>query len=87
MDWLNDLPYVTGIDRIVAEMAKRLMEGPVVFKSPFWDMDVIIRDLNDYRGWLRTADKISNDRDAERKGLGIWETEGKFMPLDSVTTS
>jgi hypothetical protein len=36
MDWLNELPPATGIDKVVGEMAKRLLEGPVIFRSPFW---------------------------------------------------
>lgn len=89
MDWLNDLPAVKGIDKVVAEMAQRLMKGPVVFGSPFWDGDVKIETLDDYRAWTRTAERIENDRDAERRALEIWEEEmkRKLMEENMFTSS
>lgn len=78
MDWLNSLPAVKGINKVVAEMAQVLMKGPVTFKSPFWDGDITIKDLNDYRAWARFADRIENERSAEGRALEIWEEEMKW---------
>jgi len=75
MDWLNDLQPLKGIDRFVAEMGKRLMSGPVIFRSPFWNGDVVIETLDDYRAWVRTTERIENERGAERRALEIWDTE------------
>lgn len=75
MDWLNELPSVTGIDRVVEEMAQRLMRGPVTFRSPYWNGDVVIETLDDYRAWVRTAERIENEPGAERRALKIWEAE------------
>ena len=80
MDWLNEIPSVTGIDRIVAEMAQKLMSGTVTFGSPYWNGDVVIETFNEYRAWVRTAERIWNEPGAERRALEIWKTEknGKF---------
>jgi hypothetical protein len=84
MDWLNDLPSVTGIDRFVAEMAQRLMRGPVVFGSPFWNGDVVIETLDDYCAWAKTTERIGNERGAEQGALEIWETEKDGTPVENV---
>lgn len=75
MDWLNELSSVTGIDKVVGEMAKRLLEGPVIFRSPFWDGDIRIETLNDYRVWARFAYRVDNERGAEDRAFEIWEEE------------
>jgi hypothetical protein len=75
MGWLNDLPSVKGIDRFVVEMAQRLMSGPVTFKSPYWDGDVTIGTLGEYRAWIRVVERIENKQDAERRALEIWDEE------------
>ena len=75
MDWLNELPPISGIDRVVAESAQKLMRGPVVFRSPYWDGDVVIETLYDYRAWIRTVERIWNELGAERRGLERWEAE------------
>jgi len=75
MDWLNNLPPLKGIDRVVAEAAQKLMRGPVVFGSPYWDGDVVIETLDDYRAWIRTVERIWNELGAERRALEIWEME------------
>jgi hypothetical protein len=75
MDWLSDLPPLKGIDRVVSEMAQKLMSGPVIFKSPFWNGEVKIENLDDYRAWIRTVVRIGSDRDAEQMALEIWEKE------------
>jgi hypothetical protein len=75
MDWLNELPPATGIEKVVGEMAKRLLEGPVVFRSPFWDGDIKIETLNDYCAWARFACRMDNERGAEGRALEIWEEE------------
>ena len=75
MDWLNELPSVTGIDRIVAEAARRLMSGPVIFRSPYWDGEVSIGTLDEYRAWIRTSKRIENEMDAGLRGLEVWEAE------------
>lgn len=82
MEWLNELPSVTGIDKVVGEMAKRLLEGPVVFRSPFWDGDIKIGNLNDYYAWTRFAYRIDNERGAEGRALEVWEEENNriFVP-------
>jgi hypothetical protein len=72
MDWLNELPSVTGIDKVVGEMAKRLLEGPVVFRSPFWDGDITIETLNDYCAWAKFAYRIDNERGIESIPLKKW---------------
>lgn len=74
MDWMDDLPQVTGIDLVVALMAQKLMDGPVTFRSPFWDGDVIIETLNDYRSWIYIVTKIYDEPGMEEKALEIWET-------------
>src|SRR4030066_2083138 len=80
MDWKSELPSLTGIEKNVAEAAQKLMRGPVVFKSPYWDGNVVIETLDDYRAWIRTVNRVNNEPDAERRALEIWETEknGKF---------
>jgi hypothetical protein len=75
MDWLNELPPATGIDKVVGGMAKRLLEGPVVFRSPFWDGDIRIETLTDYCAWVRFADRMDNEREAEGRADEIWEEE------------
>lgn len=75
MDWPNDLPAVTGIDKVVTEMAKRLIEGPVVFRSPFWDGDITIATMDDYRTWARFARRIDQEYGAEERVVEIWEKE------------
>lgn len=75
MDWPNDLPSVTGIDRVIAEMAKRLIDGPLVYRSPFWVGEVTIKDLDDYRVWVRFVDRMDNERGSEKRALEIWEEE------------
>ena len=82
MDWLNELPPATGIDKVVGEMAKRLLEGPVVFRSPFWDGDIKIETLNDYRAWVRFANRIDNEPGAEMRALEVWEEEIKRRGVD-----
>ena len=79
MDWLNELPPAIGIDKIVREMAKRLLEGPVVFRSPFWDGDIKIENLNDYCAWERFAYRIDNERGAEARAFEIWEEENNKL--------
>ena len=81
MDWLNDLPEVTGIDRVVAEMAQRLMSRPVIFRSPFWDGDVKIETLGDYHAWARTNVRIDNERGAGLRASEIWEEERGGKPV------
>jgi len=68
------------IDRVVAEAAQKQMRGPVVFKSPYWDGDVVIETLDDYRAWIRTVERIGNELGAYRRALRIWETEKKGKP-------
>ena len=75
MDWLNELPAVTGIDKVVGEMAKRLLEGPVVFRSPFWDGDIRIETLTDYCVWARFAHRMDNEVGVEGRALEVWEEE------------
>ena len=75
MYWLNELPPATGIDKVVGEMAKRLLEGPVIFRSPFWTGDIKIETLNDYCVWARFADRMNNERGAELRALKICEEE------------
>jgi hypothetical protein len=75
MDWLNELPPATGIEKVVGEMAKRLLEGPVVFRSPFWDGEIKIESLNDYCAWTRFAYRIDDERGAEGRAFEIWEEE------------
>jgi hypothetical protein len=75
MDWLNELIPATGIDRVVGEMAKRLLEGPVVFRSPFLDGDIKIETLGDYRAWVRFAYRLDNEKGAEFRALEIWREE------------
>lgn len=75
MDWLNDLPTVTGIDKVVAEMAKRLIEGPLVFRCPFWEGDIVIETLDDYRAWARFASRMDHELGAEEQAFLIWERE------------
>jgi hypothetical protein len=77
MDWLSELPPATGIDKVVGEMAKRLLEGPVIFRSPFWDGEIRIETLTDYCAWARFAHRIDNERGAEFRALEIWEEEGR----------
>ena len=81
MDWLNEFPPASGFDKVVGEMAKRLLEGPVVFRSPFWDGDIKIETLNDYFAWARFADRIDNERGAEGRALEIWEEENGGVPV------
>ena len=73
MDWLNELPPATGIDRVVGEMAKRLLDGPVVFRSPFWDGNIRIETLNDYLVWVRFANRTDNEPGADLLAFEIWE--------------
>ena len=75
MDWRNDFPTLKGIDKVVTEMAQRIMKGPLISRSRFWDGDIKIEDLNDYRAWTRFAYRIENERGAEGRALEIWETE------------
>ena len=75
MDWLNDIPSATGIDLVVALMAKKFMDGPVTFRSPFWDGEIKIEALDDYRAWIRTVERIGIELDAEKRALEIWEME------------
>lgn len=75
MDWLNELPAVTGIDKVVAEMAQRLMSGPMIFKSPFWNGNVAIETSDDYRAWVRTVKRIENEPDKEARALNLWVEE------------
>ena len=84
MDWLNELPSVTGIDRVVAEMAQRLMRGPVIFRSPWWNGDVTIETLGDYRAWIRAVERIENEWDAEQRALEIWETEKNGQHMEGI---
>jgi hypothetical protein len=84
MDWLNELKPATGIDKVVGEMAKRLLEGPVIFRSPFWDGEIKIETLNDYCAWARFAYRIDNERGAELRALEIWEEEKDQSVLDNV---
>jgi hypothetical protein len=81
MDWLNELPPATGIDKVVGEMAKRLLEGPVVFRSPFWDGDIKIETLNDYCAWARFANRMDDERGAELRAVEIWEEERDRNPV------
>ena len=80
MDWLNNLPPLDGIDRIVTDMAQRLMCEPVIFRSPFWDGEIKIETLDDYRAWIRTVERIGIELDAEKRASEIWEREknGEF---------
>ena len=90
MDWLNDLPPLKGIDRVVAEMAQRLMSGTIIFRSPFWGGDVVIRTLGEYRAWVRTVNRIGGELGAEQKAEEIWELEKNKEPLglnDEVVSS
>jgi hypothetical protein len=73
MDWPNEFPPLTVIDRVVGETAQKLMRGPVVFRSPYWNGEVVIESLDDYRAWARFADRINNERGAERRASQIWE--------------
>lgn len=82
MDWLNDLPTVTGIHRIIAIGAQRLMRGPLVFKSPYWDGQVVIENLAEYRAWGRTKDRVRNEMGAELRALEIWETERRENKIE-----
>jgi len=75
MDWLNSLPAVNGIDKVVGEMAQMLMKTTFVFRSPFWDGDIKIENLDDYRAWARFADRIENERGAEGMAFNILEEE------------
>lgn len=81
MDWRSELQPLTGVDRFVTEMAQRLMNGPVVFRCPYWDGDVTIVSLDDYRAWIRATERIENDKGAERRALEIWETEKNKMGI------
>jgi hypothetical protein len=81
MEWLNEIPVGVGIDKVVGEMAKRLIEGAIVFRSPFWDGDITIATLDDYRTWARFARRIDQERGAEERILEIWEEE-KLMGLN-----
>jgi hypothetical protein len=83
MDWLNDLPTVTGIDKVVGEMAKRLVEGPIVFRSPFWDGNIIIETLDDYRIWARFARRMDQEHGAEERAVEMREEE-KLMGLNFI---
>ena len=56
-------------------MAKQLLNGPVVFRSPFWDGEIKIETLNDYCAWARFAERIDNERGTEGRALEIWEEE------------
>jgi len=56
-------------------MAKRLLEGPVVFRSPFWDGEIVIETMNDYLAWARFADRIDNERGIDVRALHIFEEE------------
>jgi hypothetical protein len=67
MDWLNELPSISGIDRIVAEGAQKLMRGPVVFKSPYSGGYVVIETLDDYRAWIRTVVQVNNGPGGEQR--------------------
>jgi hypothetical protein len=82
MDWLNELPPATGIDKVVGEMAKRLLEGPVVFRSQYWDGDIRIETLTVYCAWARFGDRMDNERGAEGRAFEIWEEEKKRKPVD-----
>ena len=67
MDWKSELPSLTGIEKVVADAAQKLMKGPVVFKIPYWDGNVVIETLDDYRAWIRTVNRVNNEPDAERR--------------------
>ena len=79
MDWLSSLPAAKGINKVVGEMAQKIMKGPFVFRSPFWDGDIKIETLDDYRAWARFADRIENERGAEGRALEIWEEEERKL--------
>jgi len=64
-------------------MAKRLLEGPVVFRSPFWDGEIKIETINDYCAWARFAYRIDNKRGAELRALEIWAEERDRTKIDS----
>ena len=84
MDWLNELPPAKGIDKVIGEIAKRLLEGPVVFRSPFWDGEIRIETINDYCAWARFAYRIDNERGAESRAEEIWETENRLSKIEPV---
>jgi uncharacterized protein YbaA (DUF1428 family) len=62
-------------------MAKRLIEGPIVFQSPFWDGVITIANMDDYRTWARFARRIDQEHGAEERIVEIWEEE-KLMGLN-----
>lgn len=59
------------------------MDGPVVFKSQYWDGDVTIETLDGYRAWILTVGRINDERGAESKAFEIWDTEknGNLEPV------
>lgn len=77
MDWLNEFPEVTGIDKVVAEAARRLMAGPVFFRSQFFDGEVRIEDLRDYRAWTKTVSRLNNEPGADFRRRELRDVEIK----------
>lgn len=75
MDWLNDSLPVAGIEKAVAEMAQRLMSGPLSFRSRFRGGIVSLDNLDDYRAWCRTVERIGTEPEAERRVFEIFEME------------
>jgi hypothetical protein len=72
MDWLDDMPEVTGGDKVLAQMAQRLIDGPVVFRIQYWG-GMGIEILDDYRAWV--CERIEREPNMERRALKIWQTE------------
>ncbi len=78
MDWLNELRDLrprTGIDHVTLQMLERLIAGPVSFKSPYWDGEIVIATVDDYLAWARTSARIQKELDAEKWAYEIWEME------------
>ena len=75
MELLNKLPPVMGVTLVVTLMAQKLMDGPYIFRSPFWDGDIKIETIIDYRAWVRTVERIGKEFGAEQNAKGMWEME------------
>ena len=78
MDWKNDLPTVTGIDKVVAEMARKLLEKPVIFQNPFCDETIFIDRLKAYRTWTDYVMEVERGIVAEKLSLTVWAKIKKF---------